>query len=52
MRIKLVSIDGIAKTCFIYLNSKLFLDWNTKYNNVSGTYFNKQQLYKVNNFTD
>lgn len=36
----------------VYLDSKLFLDWNTKYNGVSGTYFYKQRLYMVNSFTD
>lgn len=34
----------------IFLDASLLLEWNDKYNDFSGTYFNKQRIYPVSNF--
>ena len=37
---------------FVYLDTKLFLEWNDKYTEFGGTYYNKQKLYKIDSFLE
>jgi len=34
----------------VYLDTESSLEWNDKYNELSGTHFDKQKIYKIDNF--